>query len=273
MISLMRNLIFSLWVLFLTTSCTTYYYSTVDAVSNYKDLKNEQGDFVFENDTVQVTYRFDGEEAPIRISVYNKTNTPLYVDWKRSALIVDEVATSYQSGTIRPQGNSISSDRKEGLLDGDLLLSKEVTFIPPYSRVEQSPFKLANFNFEKIRKLEYKKRHLQLSPDDNSSTIYVLDYTPRNTPFYFSSYLTVYTEGKKIGTLGSPMVFDQDFYISRLVKAGDIDPNRYPDTHSKRGDTFYVKVVKGTNAGYIAGSILVGAAGIAIEATLAPNNY
>ncbi len=278
----MRSLLLycSLFLLFFATSCTTYYYSTIDAVSNYTDIKSGQGDFIFENDTVRVSYRFDGEEAPIRISVYNKTDVPLYVDWKRSALIVDDVATSYESGTIKV-GGSLSADpvyigdagNLSGTFEGGAQLPKEVAFVPPYSKVEQSPFKLANFSFDKIPNKEYKKRHFQASSGSESSTIRVIDYTPRNTPFYFSSYLTVYTEGSKAGQLGHPMVFDQDFYISRVVKAGSIDPNQYPETRTKRGDTFYVRVVKGANAGFIAGSILVGAAGIVIEATLAPDNY
>ena len=57
--------------------------------------KNERGDFVQENDTVRISYRFWGENAPVTITIYNKLDEPLYVDWGRSALIIDDVATTY----------------------------------------------------------------------------------------------------------------------------------------------------------------------------------
>ncbi|WP_080904648.1 hypothetical protein [Parabacteroides sp. Marseille-P3160] len=260
----MKNnyLLSCLVLLFFATSCSTYYYSRIDAVSQYQDIKNEQGDFVFENDTAQVTYRFDGENAPVRISVYNKTNAPLYVDWKRSALIVDEKATSYWAENIHMDGRlsaDIINKNVSGTFGGEVVLPKNLTFVPPYSKIEQSPLNLANFTFYKIPNEEYQKMALQTSVGE-IVTVRSIEYAPSTTPFYFSSYLTIYTEGDRPGQLGDPIVFDQDFYISRLIKAGSISPARYPDTWGKRGDTFYVK--KSSQFGTITGMVLLGGLGV-----------
>lgn len=256
--------------LLLVSSCTTYYYSTIDAVSRYTDIKDPHGDFVFENDTVRVVYRFFGEQAPIHIMVTNKTGQPLYLDWKRSALIVDGTATSYQQGAQFSADVNTSSyhygrfEDTSGQISGDVALPASIVFVPPYSKVERTPLLLAEFTFEKIPNKAYEKRQILLNTEDTETkTIRMINYDTNNTPFYFSSYLTIYREGAD-GKPRDPMIFDQDFYISRLVKAGSISPTSFPGTREQRGDVFYVRNVKGTAAGIIAGTIVVGAVGIAI---------
>ncbi len=70
-----------------------------------------EGDFVQENDTVRISYRFWGENAPVTITIYNKLDEPLYVDWGRSALIIDDVATTYDPkvASVRGESSSVAS--------------------------------------------------------------------------------------------------------------------------------------------------------------------
>ena len=93
----MRNLlylfVFAALLLGLS-ACSSYYYSMLNSNDPVGE-KNERGDFVQENDTVRISYRFWGENAPVTITIYNKLDEPLYVDWGRSALIIDDVATTY----------------------------------------------------------------------------------------------------------------------------------------------------------------------------------
>ena len=44
--------------------------------------KNQRKELSWENDTVNVTYKFSGEGGLMTINVFNKTNQPLYVNWK-----------------------------------------------------------------------------------------------------------------------------------------------------------------------------------------------
>ncbi|HNC30155.1 MAG TPA: hypothetical protein PKX08_09130, partial [Cyclobacteriaceae bacterium] len=71
------------------TGCSTYQYVTVSS-----PLKT-QNEFIAENDTVKISYDFSGEQGPVKISIYNKLSTPLYVDWSKSALIIGDMRKSY----------------------------------------------------------------------------------------------------------------------------------------------------------------------------------
>ena len=92
----MKRMLFVLSVvaLFCMSSCSSYYYSVLES-NDAVGEKNDDKDFVIENDSVCISYCFYGEDAPISITVYNKMDEPLFVDWQRSALIIDDVATSY----------------------------------------------------------------------------------------------------------------------------------------------------------------------------------
>src|SRR5258705_9998756 len=61
-------------------------------------------EFIAENDTCRITYNFCGEKGPIHISIYNKTNKPLQVDWKKSAVIFGENAVSYFTSESKING-------------------------------------------------------------------------------------------------------------------------------------------------------------------------
>ena len=81
----MRNLlylfVFAALLLGLS-ACSSYYYSMLNSNDPVGE-KNERGDFVQENDTVRISYRFWGENAPVTITIYNKLDEPLYVDWAK----------------------------------------------------------------------------------------------------------------------------------------------------------------------------------------------
>ena len=93
-----------LGVLMLFSSCSTYYYSTLSSSEGVAE-KDDFGDFVYENDSVKVVYSFFGYNLPIHITVINNSDQPLYVDWQRSALIIDDVATNYKQNKLTFDGN------------------------------------------------------------------------------------------------------------------------------------------------------------------------
>ena len=153
----MRNLlylfVFAALLLGLS-ACSSYYYSMLNSNDPVGE-KNERGDFVQENDTVRISYRFWGENAPVTITIYNKLDEPLYVDWGRSALIIDDVATTDDPkvASVRGECSNVASgssfhwsDRSssgwsysEGSFSGDVSLPKGVEFIPPHSKLVNTP--------------------------------------------------------------------------------------------------------------------------------------
>lgn len=71
----MRNLlylfVFAALLLGLS-ACSSYYYSMLNSNDPVGE-KNERGDFVQENDTVRISYRFWGENAPLLL--------PFIINW------------------------------------------------------------------------------------------------------------------------------------------------------------------------------------------------
>src|SRR5688500_275491 len=84
------TLVILLVPLFLT-SCLRYQFDTIS--SNLKE--NEMNNHVLENDTLIIKHAFQGENCPVQISIQNKLDVPLFVDWKRSAVIINDQSYSY----------------------------------------------------------------------------------------------------------------------------------------------------------------------------------
>ena len=251
---IMKRILFVLSVvaLFSLSSCSSYYYSVLESNDTIGE-KNGNRDFVIENDSVFISYCFYGEDAPISITVYNKMDEPLFVDWQRSALIIDDVATSYYQEKAPIQGQTESS------------------YIPPKSKVESTPLRLSNFPFDQIPKDQYTRQKFAKS---NSSvvTVRVKKFTEEDTPLAFRSYLSLYTADQDNGKR-KYSTFESSFYVSQLIKTGNVSPASFDAGKKQAGDFFYVHNVKGADAGLIVGAVAIGAAGIVIESTLTPDVY
>lgn len=285
---IMKRILFVLSVvaLFSLSSCSSYYYSVLESNDTIGE-KNGNRDFVIENDSVFISYCFYGEDAPISITVYNKMDEPLFVDWQRSALIIDDVATSYYREKAPIQGQtessysgdayrwnrnySITDGYSAGSFAGEIALPKGVSFIPPKSKVESTPLRLSNFPFDQIPKDQYTRQKFAKS---NSSvvTVRVKKFTEEDTPLAFRSYLSLYTADQDNGKR-KYSTFESSFYVSQLIKTGNVSPASFDAGKKQAGDFFYVHNVKGADAGLIVGAVAIGAAGIVIESTLTPDVY
>jgi hypothetical protein len=76
---------------FVLTACTQYQYLTVTGVDI---AKIENAGFVSENDTLKIQYAFSDYKGKVGISIHNKLNQPIEIDWKKSAIILDGKAIS-----------------------------------------------------------------------------------------------------------------------------------------------------------------------------------
>lgn len=252
---IMKRILFVLSVvaLFSLSSCSSYYYSVLESNDTIGE-KNGNRDFVIENDSVFISYCFYGEDAPISITVYNKMDEPLFVDWQRSALIIDDVATSYYQEKAPIQGQtessysgdayrwnrnySITDGYSAGSFAGEIALPKGVSFIPPKSKVESTPLRLSNFPFDQIPKDQYTRQKFAKS---NSSvvTVRVKKFTEEDTPLAFRSYLSLYTADQDNGKR-KYSTFESSFYVSQLIKTGNVSPASFDAGKKQAGDFFYV---------------------------------
>lgn len=251
------------------SSCSTYYVGTVQ--SQHIDKDERSGVFIHDNDSVQITYNFFGQNAPVSIEILNKLDEPLYIDWQRSALIIDEHATSYMGNDVAISGRSISSGStlqfsdtdfsatsSSGRFNATATLPRNISFVPPKARVEKTQLEINNMFFQDIPDSSYKSRQLA-KLDGTISPIKVSTFSETTSPLAFTSYLTLYTL-EEATDRPKRMVYEQDFYVSEVVKMR-ANPKNLLSFQAKRGDSFYFQQVKGKTAALIgASAVLIGTA-------------
>lgn len=243
--------------IFLISCSSTYFYSKLKTETP-EIFQVDNGDFVFENDSLWIAHSFNGEDAPILITVYNKMDKPLYVDWGKSALIVQDEATTYHKnvGQINSSANTTSYDYgyvsdSYSDIQGSISYPDNISFIPPRTKVSKSSLRL---NLD-IRDMEEIYQTDSIKQKNRSKSVKRVEFTPENSPLRFTSYLTVYTQPN------SPMVFEQDFYMSVLTKAKGLSPKDLPKESMQRGDLFYVvKPADNTAVGVLLGITIIAGA-------------
>ncbi|HZI54111.1 MAG TPA: hypothetical protein VFD56_10425, partial [Chitinophagaceae bacterium] len=62
----------------------SYHYITMDSPDIPQDRRKA---FMWETDIIRVAYQFSGEGGGMTVTVFNKTNQPVYINWKKSAVI------------------------------------------------------------------------------------------------------------------------------------------------------------------------------------------
>ncbi|MDR2916116.1 MAG: hypothetical protein LBV74_15040 [Tannerella sp.] len=242
----MRYFVF-LAILLAFTSCrSTYFFATLDTSNEYVE-KVENGDFLFETDSLWIAYCFKGENAPVQITAFNKTDKPFYIDWNRSALIIDNMAVTY-AGEKRDYFEKWANSES-------VAASDNTTFIPPQSMVSEIPLYLSP-NFEQIDNKDYRNAYVG-NRFNEAFSVKRIDFEESATPLKFSSYLTIYAQPDK------PMVFTQDFYLKNLIKATGVQPNDLANDMANRGDFFYT-IKPANNSALYTTLTVIGVAGLAI---------
>lgn len=239
-------LLSSLFAIFLS-ACSHYQYITINAPDAKRNASKE---FVEENDSVRIQYSFNGPDAPINLLVENKTDVPIYIDWSRSALIVNDKAISYVANVAAIEGifNGFASP---GSVYAMATLPDNLGFIPPKSYITKSPMSVTN--------------QLMVAPDSAFRTERIALYdgsivkvrhaffTEQSSPLRFKSYLTLAFGDQKNKTVA----YQCSFFISEVY-----DSATEPETfllNRARGDQFYVRetTAGGQGFGIVAGIALL----------------
>lgn len=264
----MKRIIGIFWVVTLLGSCTSYYYSKISS-NDTTGIKDENGYFVTGNDSILIVYSFAGEDAPVTITVVNHTNQPVYVDWQKSALIINDEAVNYKAEKITTETNYQSMTYKGNYIDyttgkerTTTTYPRDMSFIPPYSRNSHTPLRLSDFPFDTIPQRHYRTTKFAKS-NNEIVTVKTVGYAEPESPLRMRSYLTLYIPD---GDRDIIMVSEQTFYLSQLIKTGNIAPSNFADNN--RGDFFYVRKEKGTGAKIFFTAVAIGAVDGAIEGVI-----
>lgn len=238
----MKKLITLAAAVLLLSSCSKYYVSTLESSNTKKS--EETGSFIFENDTLSVTYNFNGKNAPISLTMRNKLNEPLYIDWEKSALIKGDETTPFSGKEIKINAGINSrtypnfvgeGSTQSGTLTTKIALPETVGFIPPKSTLTKIPLQLSErHSYGRIAKSSFEKSSIPLNngPDAWARSA---SFNAENSPLSFKSYLTFYIE-KDNKRKDLPVV--QHFYLSNLIQTYT-NPKNFSSMSNNPGNIFY----------------------------------
>ena len=247
-------------LLFTLVSCGEEYMQIVETKST--NTKEENNYYVYENETVKVTYQFWHDQGLMAFSVYNKMDAPLYIDWSKSAVIYNSSKVNYWAGNcwssctyynkntykgeIEAPGYNISED--VGVRNSVRAAKMEkMTFIPPKSTYYRSQFRLMSEEFLPVDKTKF---DLVTSNEDGKSKtkVYSANYDYNNSPLKVRNFLAL----SKNENSENNMWVDNEFYVAGVksmyighvlgknTKKTDSAGDNIYELSSKKNTSFYI---------------------------------
>lgn len=219
------------------------------------DIKVENKFYVFENDSLKITYNFWSNKGLMTFSVFNKLDKPIYIDWKKSSYIDNSVKLNYwideeKTKSKEYYGNYYYDGLRYAVSKSETAVKLErVTFIPPSSNYSRSQFFIFPIKFYDLDTGIEPKEINRLDNPKYKTEVYEQHFSKKNSPLIFRNFLTFsYTE-----SFESEFYVDNEFYISKIREMeregfltfvpGSNFENRFtsPD---ENGTIFYIEIPK-----------------------------
>ena len=224
----------------LLSSCKQYVQIYEVKSSN---VKKESKTYIYENDSIKITYDFWIERGLVNFNIFNKQNIPLYIDWRKSSFVDNVVKLDYwqeetntsaiNSGyyfhtPITAYNNSKSKSTS--------IKKERITFIPPNSQFSKKDFYIllkddfylldTNCNVKTEKRNNNKKKE---------TTVYEKEYSLEDSPFVFRNFLTYsFSEDFK-----EEYYIDNQFYVNKIQ---EIDIRHFQSLNVKKETmTYYYK--------------------------------
>lgn len=243
----------------LLSSCSKQFIQIFDTSSNNSKLTD--GFWVYETDSIKLTYVFWANKGVMSFSVYNKLDKPIYIDWKNSSFIynsnklnywIDEQQSSiasyygsyYYNGPLIKPGFTINEGVQ--VSSSTTVKPERITFIPPKSYYYRSQFYLLPIDYFKINDSLTKTVGPRNDNAKKKTIVYEKKYDNSSSPLKFRNYLAfTFTENS------SDFLFtDNEFYLSS-VKEMDYRHFRGIPIKTADGEKDYSKPFKKKTSFYI----------------------
>lgn len=174
-------------------SCTPAKLATIS--SENVELKNSA--FVYETDVLKINYRFWADNGIMTFDIYNKTEEPIFFDWKSSAFIPNDQMVSYWQDVTNTVGSSVSSTSwlYGGIISKGASKSvrqERIGVIPPHSLITKRDFRLVKLYVDMPKPGSFNKENSFLN---------------------FRNYLLFNTNEK---FEGKAIAVDNKFYVSNI---------------------------------------------------------
>ncbi len=226
----MSRSLFIICTSIILTGCFKYQYATVE--SNLH--RNINSEFIVENDTFKMKYWFSGEYGPIHIEVFNKLPQPLYVDWKKSALIKGDHRYPFWQdvSSVDVYTKSISyGSRISGPTTGRIYRAEQISFIPSQSSIDVEKQSIQINSFKVSDTAHVNK--IQIITTTGTESGKMVSFQKKNTPLKFRCFIALATTED----FSSPIFIDNEFWVSD-VTSSLADPK---NMLKKRANQFFVR--------------------------------
>lgn len=201
----------------LISGCTSY--QLVSVKGNLAQSKNQE--LVFENDSLKVTYSFNGMACPVKIRIFNKLQQPIFVDWSKSAAVVNDLKISYWEDVASfsgvTDGSSVKISKYLELnssdVNGTVKRKEKISFIPPQSGILNNPTYLRATFFEINQSIVREKVVYQTTA--GPATFLKINFKENETPLSFRSFLTLSVKDD----FSEPIYLAHNFWVSDIIKS------------------------------------------------------
>lgn len=212
------------------------------------------GGFKTENDSLEIRYNFSGENIPVKIKIKNKSEKPVYIDWKKSVVIIDGKKYNYWnenshielSSTSYPLFYNIYTDT-EGTIEKD----ERITYIAPRSYIETTRIFLQTTEFELLPENNF--RSMRMRSGNGSVKVKRYNFSEEDSPLIFRSLLTLSSKE----TFTDETLFESTFWVSDILESPSKSlPLQQPNEHGDETDINYPSIISSkTEFGKAAGPI------------------
>ncbi|WP_070138023.1 hypothetical protein [Crocinitomix algicola] len=206
-------------------SCKSYV-QVFNTASNIGE--NEHGNYVYETDTVRITYSFWEENGVMTFEIFNKTKSPIYIDWKKSSYIDNSVKLNYWADVEKTSSQivydnylfkkSSESASKKNTITGVSQTSstkmERITFIPPNSSYFRSQFYIYPVSAFLLNTKTNSEEVLRKDDNSKKTKIYKANYNLETTPLIFRNFLTISFSEE----IEDEFYIDNKFYISEVLE-------------------------------------------------------
>lgn len=213
-------LLFSVMTLFFS-SCRFAQVLYVDKANS--TTVEKAGFWTYENDTMKVVYNFWAEHGIMAFVIENKLNIPIYIDWKKSNFIANNVSfpyytesetktftsttKSYSSTAILNWATMFNGVVSEATGSATSIKEERISFIAPHAHLFKSEYVLFPADFVDMK--ESAKKEISLVDSLKHSKAYVLTTSLSNAKIVFRNFLTYSTKES----------FEQENYVDNMFFA------------------------------------------------------
>jgi hypothetical protein len=220
----MKKYYYILFLIIALSACTSQnYYQLIETESNASESNSSS--IIFENEELEISFDFWGDKGNGSFIVFNKTDKDIFIDLKRSHLIINDLAITYfqnrnfsnkKVSFFSPASDDFIKEQQSIKLPGVspkpasvqanetvVFYEERVLCIPPHS-------KQMIFGFNLMENI-YRDCNLYRFP--NNKQILSSEFTSENSPYIYRNRIS-YSYDEKFTTIKT---FETNFFVKKIT--------------------------------------------------------